>query len=108
MVNSRRKVTVLLLVSSHLKATALLLVHLHKVMASSHLHQVSMASSDRLKVVPVDIQANNSMANRHQVAGTSSRSMYLDPIVWILDQMRAWCGAAIICKSWESLLVSGH
>jgi hypothetical protein len=77
--NSRRKVMannhLKVTANSHHKVTALLLVnlvHLSKAMANSHLHQVSMASSARPKEVPVDIQVSNSMANRHQVAGTRS------------------------------------
>lgn len=88
MANSHHRVTVLHLVSNPLKAMVLL----HKATANSHPHQVSTVSNDRLKVVPADIQVNNSTANRRQVAGTRSGSMYQNPTVWILSQMRARYG----------------
>lgn len=88
MANSHHRVTVLHLVSNPLKAMVLL----HKATANSHPHQVSTVSNDRLKVVPADIQVNNSTANRRQVAGTRSGSMYQNPTVWNVSQMRARYG----------------
>lgn len=83
MANSRRKamdsshprVTVLPLVSIRPKDTVLHPAHLHKATVNKHLHQVSMASSDRPKEAPADTQVSSSMANPHPAADTRSWAM---------------------------------